>query len=127
MAVLAIGAATALILGAIGIYGVIAYGVSRRRGEIGLRQALGADRSKVLKLVLRDGIVMAGAGVVLGLPLSAGLAFVLSSLLYEVSPYDPISFFTATVVLLSAALLASAIPAVRAARIDPAVCFREQG
>jgi ABC-type antimicrobial peptide transport system permease subunit len=126
MTVLAMGAAVALFLGPVGIYGVIAYGVSQRTSEIGLRQALGADRARVLGLVLRDGIVMAGAGVALGLPLAVGLGLVLSSLLYEVSPYDPTAFVAGPAVLLAAAVLSSAIPAVRASRIEPAACFREQ-
>jgi ABC-type antimicrobial peptide transport system permease subunit len=122
--ILALGAAVALVLGAVGIYGVIAYGVSQRTGEIGLRQALGADRGRVLGLVLGEGLRVAAVGIVLGMSAAVGLGRTLSSLLYGISPYDLVTLGGSSVVFLLVAALASAIPAARAARIPPAVALR---
>jgi ABC-type antimicrobial peptide transport system permease subunit len=122
--ILALGAAAALVLGAVGIYGVIAYGVSQRTGEIGLRQALGADRGRVLGLVLGEGLRVAAVGIVLGISAAVGLGRTLSSLLYGISPYDLATLGGSSVVFLLVAALASAIPAARAARIPPAVALR---
>lgn len=124
MALLGLAAAIALFLGTVGIYGVISYGVSQRAGEIGVRQALGADSGAVRKLVLRDGMLLAGAGIVLGLVAAVMLGRVISSLLYGVSPYDVVTLIGGSVVFLGVAALASAIPAARAARIPPAVALR---
>jgi predicted permease len=124
--VLALGAAIAFVLGAVGIYGVIAYGVSQRTGEIGLRLALGADRRSVLGLVLREMFGMAGAGVVLGIAAAVGLGGTLSSLLYGVSAYDPATLAGSAVMFLLVAALASALPAVRAARIPPTEALRAE-
>jgi len=125
MAILVLAAGIALFLGAVGIYGVMAYGVVQRTGEIGLRQALGADRGSVFRMILREGLLMAAAGIVLGLAASIGLGRVLSSLLYGVSPYDPVTLIGGALVVLGMAALASLIPAVRAVRIPPAVALRE--
>jgi predicted permease len=124
--VLALGAAVAFVLGVVGIYGVIAYGVSQRTGEFGLRQALGADRPRVLRLVLGEMLRMAGAGVVLGIVVAVGLGGMLSSLLYGVSAYDPATLAGSAAMFLLVAALASALPAARAARIPPAEALRAE-
>jgi ABC-type antimicrobial peptide transport system permease subunit len=124
--VLALGAAVAFVLGAVGIYAVIAFGVSQRTGEIGLRQALGADRRSVLGLVLGDTLRMAGAGVVLGIAAAVGLGGTISSLLYGVSAYDPATLAGSAATFLLVAALASALPAAKAARIPPAEALRSE-
>jgi predicted permease len=124
--VLALGAAVAFVLGAVGIYAVIAFGVSQRTGEIGLRQALGANRRGILRLVLGDTLRMAGAGVVLGIAAAVGLGGTISSLLYGVSAYDPATLVGSAATFLLVAALASALPAAKAARIQPAEALRAE-
>jgi predicted permease len=124
MTILVLAAGIALFLGAVGIYGVMAYGVVQRTSEIGVRQALGADRASVFRLILRDGLRMDAIGIVLGLAASIGLGRALSSLLYGVSPYDGVTLVLAAVVFLAVGVLASAIPVSRAVRIPPAVALR---
>jgi ABC-type antimicrobial peptide transport system permease subunit len=124
MTLLALAAAIALFLGAIGIYGVISYGVVQRTGEIGVRQALGAEPSAVRGLTLRDGLVVAGIGIVLGLVTATLMGRFIASLLYGVCPYDVVTLAGGSVVFLLVAALASAIPARRAARIPPVVALR---
>ncbi|HTM05102.1 MAG TPA: ABC transporter permease [Vicinamibacterales bacterium] len=124
MTVLVLAAGIALFLGAVGIYGVMAYGVVQRTGEIGVRQALGADRASVFALILREGLSMDAIGVAVGLIASAALGHTLSSLLYGVSPYDGITLLLATLVFLAIGVLASAVPVSRAVRVPPAVALR---
>jgi len=124
MAILGLAAGIALLIGGVGLYGVISYGVTQRTGEIGLRQVLGADAGSVRRLILRDGMRMAGAGVLIGLVTALGLGQFLSSLLYDVGPYDMVSLLAGAAVLLGVAGLASVIPAARAARIPPAAALR---
>ena len=114
----------ALLLAAVGLYGVIAYAVSRRTHEVGLRMALGANAPTVLKMILRQGMVLAILGVVVGSVLAALLARVLQALLYGVSSVDPLSYGVAALVLLSVALAANLIPAWRASRISPIAALR---
>jgi predicted permease len=114
----------ALILGIVGVYGVIAYAVARRSREIGTRIALGAQRETVLRMVLRQGLVLAALGVIVGVVLALGLTRLMSSLLYEVSPLDPITFAVVVALLLAVALLASWVPARRAARVEPMEALR---
>jgi putative ABC transport system permease protein len=116
----------ALVLAAIGIYGVIAYSVAQRTREIGIRMTLGADRGAVLRLILGQGLLFAMIGVTLGLAAAFGLTHFLKSFLFEVSAFDPITFTTAAVVLLTVVLAASWIPARRATRVDPIVALREE-
>ena len=119
-------AGAALLLAAIGLYGVIAYAVSQRTREIGIRMALGANRSDVLGLVLGGGMKLAGIGVVVGIAAALGLTRVLTKLLYEVKPIDLPTFTGVSLLLLLVALLASWLPARRAARVDPMVALRTE-
>jgi putative ABC transport system permease protein len=121
---LALFATIALLLTAIGLYGVIAYAVSQRLHEIGIRMALGAGRSDVLRLVLGRGAVLTAAGIVVGTLGAAALARVIESLLFETPPRDPLTYLTVCAVLAGVALLASYIPAMRATRVDPTVALR---
>jgi predicted permease len=114
----------ALLLSVLGIYGVTAYGVSRRTREIGIRLALGSPRGRVLGLVLRQGVVLAGLGVGIGLVMTLGVARLLESLLYGVPGTDFFALAGAAALLVGAALVASWLPARRASRVDPAVALR---
>jgi putative ABC transport system permease protein len=124
MLLLAIAAAVALVLGAVGIYGVIAYIVSQRTREIGVRMALGARREDVERMVLRQGLVLAVAGVVLGLAGSLAVTRLMRALLFEVTPFDPATFAAVPVLLAAIALLASWVPARRAASVEPLEAIR---
>ncbi|HVS90098.1 MAG TPA: ABC transporter permease [Candidatus Acidoferrum sp.] len=114
----------ALILAAVGVYGVLSYSVSQQTREIGIRMSLGAQQSQVLWLVIGQGIRLAVAGLVLGLLAALGLMRVLSSLLFGVSAHDPITFGGVSLVLVSAAILACYIPARRATKVDPIIALR---
>jgi putative ABC transport system permease protein len=114
----------ALVLASIGIYGVTSYSVTQRIQEIGIRMALGAERGDVLSLVVKHGIGLTGAGVLLGLIGAVGLTRFLKSLLYGVQPIDWGTFLIASAILSATALLASYIPARRAAKVDPMVALR---
>jgi putative ABC transport system permease protein len=116
----------ALVLAAIGLYGVLAYTVVQRTQELGIRIALGAVPRDVFALVVRQGLTVAGIGVGLGVVLALAAGKVLSSLLYGVSPRDPVVLAVATAVLLAAAAVASWLPARRAARVDPVVALRSE-
>ena len=117
-------AAIALALAAVGIYGVLAYVVSQRTQEIGIRLALGADRSQVLGMVLRQGITLAAVGIVVGLISAFALTRLMQSMLYEVQPNDPVTFVTVAAALLLIALTASFVPALRATRVSPTMSLR---
>jgi predicted permease len=118
-------AVLALILGTVGIYGVLSYTVSQRRQEIGIRMALGAGRSEVMKTILRQGMLLTVIGVVIGGVAAFFTTRIMASLLYEVSPTDPVTFASVTLLLGGAALLAAWLPARRATRVDPVVVMRE--
>jgi predicted permease len=118
--------ALALLLAAIGLYGVIAYSVSRRTREVGIRMALGAERRQVMRLVLTQGGKLAAAGIAIGIVASAGVGRLLESLLYGVSGLDPAAFGAAAGVLLLVALGANLVPAVTAARVDPVRALRNE-
>lgn len=118
--------AVGLVLGALGIYGVLAYLVARRSREIGLRIALGAGRGDVLRLVVGRGLALAGAGVVLGTVGALALTRFMRGILYGVAPTDPATFALVACALLVAAALASWLPARRAARVDPSVALRAE-
>jgi putative ABC transport system permease protein len=117
-------ASLALLLAAIGIYGVMSYAVAQRTSEIGIRMALGAERDHILGMVLRHGALMAAIGVGVGLVTALGLAQLLTSLLFQISATDPPTFSVVPVVLLLVAGLACYVPARRATRVDPLVALR---
>jgi putative ABC transport system permease protein len=116
--------ALGLILAALGLYGVMAYSVSQRQHEIGLRMALGAGQPAVLGQVLRQGMTLVAVGLVLGLAASFGVSRLVSTLLYGVSATDPITFAGVSTLLVLVALAASFVPAFRASRVDPLVALR---
>jgi predicted permease len=113
-----------LVLAAVGLYGVMAYTVEQRTSEIGVRMALGADRGEVMKMVLRGAFAQIGIGLALGIPAAIGAGFLMSKQLFGVKPWDPIMIAVAAVMLGLAALFASAIPARRAAGVEPMVALR---
>jgi putative ABC transport system permease protein len=117
-------AVVAMILAAVGIYGVMSYSVSNRAHEIAIRMALGANQGEVLRLVTRQGMSLAICGAVLGLAGALLLTRLMSSLLYGVRPTDPLTFVAVSLLLMIAAFLASYIPARRATKVDPVECLR---
>jgi len=117
-------AALALALSAIGIYGVVAHSVAQRTHEIGVRVAIGAERIDVVILIVKEAVVIAGAGVALGVIAAVLLSNVMRSLLFGVTPRDPLTFAAGAGTLLLVALAASAIPARRAARVEPVRALR---
>ena len=124
MVMLAIAGSVALLLGAVGIYGVIAYITARRTREIGIRMALGAQAADVGRLVLGHGMVLAGTGIVIGLVAALVVTRLIRALLYDTSPTDPLTFAAVVPLLGAAALLACWVPARRAMRADPVVALR---
>jgi putative ABC transport system permease protein len=125
-ALLGVFAALALTLAAIGIYGVLAYLVSQRTREIGIRMAIGARPSAVLRLIVGRGLALALGGVALGLVLAAFASRLVGALLYQVQPHDPVTFLTVPVLLTLVALLSSAIPAWRAMTVNPTTALRTE-
>ncbi len=126
MLLLTIFAATALLLAAVGIYGVIAYSVTERTQEIGIRMALGAQRGDVLRMVVRQALVLAVAGIVIGGVGALLLTRLMEGLLFRVKPADPVTFAVVSSILAAVALLASYIPGRRATRVDPVIALRAE-
>jgi len=126
MVLLSVFAGLALLLSALGLYGVISYGVHMRLRELGIRMALGAGRSAVLRLVLRRGIELAAAGLILGVIATFLAGRVLSSLLFATSLFHPLTLLATSSLLAATILLASYLPARRASRLDPMQTLREE-
>ena len=126
MLLLAVFALVALFLAAVGLYGVVAYAVSQRTQEIGLRMAIGAQRSDVLQMVLGGGMKFATTGIVLGLVAALWLARYVSTMLFGVTPFDPLSYSGTAAVLLAVSALACYVPARRATTVDPLVALRTE-
>jgi len=114
----------ALVLASIGLYGILAYNVAGRTNEIGLRMALGAARRDVIWMVLREALLLTLIGVLIGVPLAVASGRLVSSLLFGLTPSDPLSIGLAAIVMLAVAALASYLPARRAAQVDPMVALR---
>jgi putative ABC transport system permease protein len=126
LVMLAIAGGMALLLGLIGIYGVISYAVSQRTREIGIRMALGVDHKEVKRMFVRHGLVLAGIGIVIGVGVAAGVTRLMASLLFHVSPLDGLTYVAVSLVLATAAVLASYLPARRAAGLDPVEALRAE-
>ena len=124
LVMLAVAGGMALVLGIVGLYGVIAYSVSQRTHEIGIRVALGAQAKDVLGLVVGQGMMMALIGVAIGIGGALGLTRFLSGFLYGVKTTDPLTFVSVALVLVAVALIASYIPARRAMKVDAMVALR---
>ncbi len=119
-------AALATVLAAAGIFAVISYTVAQRTHEIGVRMALGAQGGHILKLVVKQGMILVSAGVGVGLFVSLWLTRYLASMLYEVKPADPLTYAAVAVLLIGVAVLACLLPAWRAARVDPMTALRSE-
>jgi putative ABC transport system permease protein len=122
--VLGLFGVVALVLAAVGIYGVIAYSVAQRTHEIGVRVALGADQGSILQLILGQTLQLVLLGLTIGLPASLGVSRVLENLLYEVTPRDPVTLVSISILLLGVAFVAGLVPALRALRVHPVVALR---
>lgn len=126
LVMLAISSGMALLLGVIGIYGVISYSVSQRTREIGIRMALGAPHGKVMEMFVRHGMLLSGIGVICGLAIAIPSSRLMSALLFEVSPVDPVTYGAVALLLAASALLATYLPARRAVRVEPVEALRTE-
>jgi predicted permease len=116
----------ALVIACVGLYGTISYNVARRTGEIGIRMALGAQRGLVVRMILRQVLLLAAVGLAIGVPIAYGASKLVASFLYGIKPNDPLALAAAVVILTGAAILAGYAPARRASRIDPMVALRHE-
>jgi ABC-type antimicrobial peptide transport system permease subunit len=126
LVMLAIAGGMALLLGVAGIYGVISYSVSQRTREIGIRIALGAQRQAVTRMFVKHGLMLAGIGVAIGLVAAFAAMRLISSLLFEVSAVDPLTYAMVSVTLIGATVLATYVPARRATAVDPSEALRSE-
>jgi ABC-type antimicrobial peptide transport system permease subunit len=124
LVMLGIAGAMALLLGIIGIYGVISYSVSQRARELGIRIALGAGNAELHAMVVGQGVLLAAAGIGVGLAVAGAVTRIMSSLLFETSPMDPLTYAVASAGLLAAAAIASYLPAHRASSVNPVEALR---
>jgi ABC-type antimicrobial peptide transport system permease subunit len=116
----------ALVLACIGLYGLLSYEVARRTRELGIRMALGAQRTTLMRLVVRQGLLLALVGAIIGIGASIAATRLMTSMLYGVRPNDPVTFAAVSILMLLVAFAACAIPARRAMRVDPMVALREE-
>jgi ABC-type antimicrobial peptide transport system permease subunit len=126
LVMLAIAGSMALLLGIIGIYGVISYAVSQRTREIGIRLALGAQKRQLKWMFVRSALLLTVTGIAIGVGTAALLMQFLKSLLFSISPLDPISYITVALALATSAIVASYLPARRAAAVDPSEALRAE-
>jgi ABC-type antimicrobial peptide transport system permease subunit len=126
LVMLGVAASMALLLGIVGIYGVISYSVSQRRREIGIRAALGAQQRELKRMFVRQGLALAGVGVAIGLVAAAGVTRLMATLLYGVTPLDPLTYAAVPVVLVIATVLASYLPARQIVAVDPVEALRSE-
>ena len=126
LVMLALAGSMALALGIVGIYAVLSYVVSQRRREVGIRLALGAQHGELRRRFVRHGLVLAGVGIVIGLLAAAGLTQLLSSLLFGVSPLDPVTYTAVPIILAMAAALASYVAVHRATAVDPVEALKAE-
>jgi putative ABC transport system permease protein len=126
MLLIALFASVALILAAVGLYGVVSYGVSQRTQEIGLRMAIGAQRHDVLRLVVGNGMKFAMIGAGIGVACALALSRVAATMLFELTPFDPVSYSSTAAVLLAVAMMACYVPARRAMQVDPIAALRAE-
>jgi len=115
-----------LVIACVGLYGTVSYNVARRTGEIGIRMALGAQRRRVVWMILGEVLVLAALGLAIGIATALGASKFVASLLYGMKPNDPTALAAAVSILLCAALLASYMPARKASRIDPMIALRHE-
>jgi ABC-type antimicrobial peptide transport system permease subunit len=126
LVMLAMAGGMALLLGVAGIYGVISYSVSQRTREIGIRIALGAQAPAVRRMFVAHGLTLAGAGIAIGVAAAVGLTRLMSTLLFQISPIDPLTYAMVSLALIAATTLASYIPAARATAVDPVHALRSE-
>jgi ABC-type antimicrobial peptide transport system permease subunit len=119
-------AVLAMVLACIGLYGLLSYEVARRTRELGIRMALGAQRRHLLRLVVGHGLVLALAGVVIGISAAIGVTRLMQSILFDVRSYDPATYASVASLIVFVALAACSIPAIRAMRVEPVVALREE-
>src|SRR5262249_45455475 len=124
LTLMSVFAGAGLLLAVSGIYAVISYSVSHRTREIGIRSALGAQKSQVMGMVLGEGLKLVGIGILVGLTLAFALSQAISSLLFGISSADPLIFVTIPILFTGVALVACCFPALKAARVDPAIALR---
>jgi ABC-type antimicrobial peptide transport system permease subunit len=126
LVMLGIAGGMALLLGVVGIYGVISYSVSQRTREIGIRMALGSPLARLTAMFVTNGLMLASIGVAIGLGGAAAITGLMKDLLFEVKPVDPLTYSAVSLALIGAAVLASYVPALRAAGIDPVEALRAE-